>query len=185
MSDPQSPTIVLGITGSIAAYKAADLTSKLVKRGCDVHVVMSSHAIEFITPLTLQTLSRNPVVTSANDAQQGWKPGHIDLAERADLLLIAPATANVIAELAHGFASHPLTEIALATLAPVLIAPAMNGRMWQHAATRQNVAQLKTRGVFFIGPEEGMLACGYEGLGRLWSVDDIVERALAIIAEKK
>src|SRR5207302_8847798 len=101
------------------------------------------------------------------------------------LLLIAPATANIIAELAHGLAGNPLGEIALATLAPVLIAPAMNGKMWLHAATQQNVNTLKTRGVEFIGPEEGMLACGYEGLGRLWSVDDIVERAAQIIAAKK
>ena len=175
-----SPVIVLGITGSIAAYKAADLTSKLVKAGAEVHVVMTERATDFITPLTMQTLSRNPVVTSAGDAQRAWKPGHIELADRADLLLIAPATANVIAELAQGLAGHPLCEIALATPAPVLIAPAMNGKMWQHAATRANVELLKTRGVEFIGPEEGQLACGYEGLGRLIDVDAIVNRALAL-----
>ena len=180
-----APVIILGVTGSIAAYKAADLASQLVKGGAEVHVVMTAHAREFITPLTMQTLSRNPVVTSAWDAQTNWKPGHIDLADRADLLLIAPATANVIAELAHGLANRPLTEIALATLAPILIAPAMNGKMWNHAATQHNVALLKSRNAVFIGPEEGLLACGYEGIGRLWSVDDIVERALAMIAEKK
>jgi len=179
-----APVIVVGVTGSIAAYKAADLVSKLVKRGCEVHVVMTHGAQEFITPLTMQTLSRNAVVTSVFDGAHGWKPGHIDLADRAQLLLIAPATANIIAELAHGLAGNPICEIALATLAPVLIAPAMNGKMWAHAATRQNVALLKSRGVEFIGPEEGMLACGYEGLGRLWSVDDIVERALQIVAAK-
>ena len=178
-------TIVVGVTGSIAAYKAADLVSKLVKSGCDVHVVMTESACGFIAPLTFQTLSRNAVVTSATDAQRGWKPGHIDLADRADLLLIAPATANVLAELAHGLANHPLTEIALATLAPVLIAPAMNGKMWNHAATQHNVSLLKSRNVHFIGPEEGLLACGYEGLGRLWSVDDIVESALAIVDGQK
>ena len=175
-----SPVIVLGITGSIAAYKAADLTSKLVKAGAEVHVVMTERATDFITPLTLQTLSRNPVVTKAADAQRAWKPGHIELADRANLLLIAPATANVIAELAQGLAGHPLCEIALATLAPVLIAPAMNGKMWQHAATRANVELLRSRGVEFIGPEEGQLACGYEGLGRLIDVDAIVNRALAL-----
>jgi phosphopantothenoylcysteine decarboxylase/phosphopantothenate--cysteine ligase len=183
MSD--GPTIVVGVTGSIAAYKAADLVSKLVKRGADVHVVMTEHACEFVAPLTFQTLSRNRVVTSASDAQHGWKPGHIDLADRADLLLIAPVTANVIAELAHGLANHPLTEIALATLAPVLLAPAMNGKMWLHAATQHNVELLKSRKVHFIGPEEGLLACGYDGIGRLWNVDDIVERAFAVIAETK
>ena len=185
MSDVKKPFIVVGVTASIAAYKAADLVSKLVKRGCEVHVVMTEHAGEFIGALTLQTLSRNPVITSAANAQGDWKPGHIDLADRADLLLIAPATANVIAELAHGLANRPLTEIALATLAPILLAPAMNGKMWQHAATQHNVALLKSRNVEFIGPEEGLLACGYEGIGRLWSVDDIVERALSMIAEKK
>jgi phosphopantothenoylcysteine decarboxylase len=124
-------------------------------------------------------------VTGAANAQSDWKPGHIDLADRADLLLIAPATANVIAELAHGLANRPLTEIALATLAPLLIAPAMNGKMWNHTATQHNVALLKSRNAEFIGPEEGLLACGYEGIGRLWNVDDIVDRALAMIATKK
>ena len=179
-----APVIIVGVTGSIAAYKAADLVSKLGKRGFEVHVVMTHGAQEFITPLTLQTLSKNPVVTSVFESGD-WKPTHIDLADRAALLLIAPATANILAELAHGFAGNPLCEIALATLAPVLIAPAMNGKMWQHAAVRQNVALLKSRGVEFIGPEDGMLACGYEGAGRLWSTDDIVERAAQIIAAKK
>lgn len=178
-----NPTIILGVTGSIAAYKAADLTSKLVKGGADVHVVMTANACEFIAPLTFQTLSRNPVVTGAGDAQLGWKPGHIDLADRANLLLIAPATANIIAELAHGLASHPLAEIALATLAPVLIAPAMNGKMWAHPATQQNLQLLRARCVHFIGPEEGLLACGYEGLGRLWKTEEIAERAFQIIAD--
>ncbi len=180
-----APVIIVGVTGSIAAYKAADLVSKLGKRGFEVHVVMTHGAQEFITPLTFQTLSKNPVVTSVFDGTHGWKPGHIDLADRAHLLLIAPATANIIAELAHGLAGNPIGEIALATLAPVLIAPAMNGRMWEHAATQHNVALLQSRGVEFIGPEAGLLACGYEGLGRLWSVDAIVERAAQIVAEKK
>ena len=176
--------IIVGVTGSIAAYKAADLVSKLVKRGCEVHVAMTHGAQEFITALTLQTLSRNPVLTSVFEESSGWKPGHIALADRATLLLVAPATANVIAELACGLAGNPIGEIALATLAPVLIAPAMNGKMWQHAATQENVALLKARGVEFIGPEEGLLACGYEGFGRLWNVDDIVERAIVIVGAK-
>lgn len=174
-----APVIILGVTGSIAAYKAADLASQLVKGGAEVHVVMTQHATDFITPLTMQTLSRNPVVTIARDAQTNWKPGHIDLADRADLLLIAPATANVIAELAHGLAGNPLTEIALATRAPLLIAPAMNGKMWEHPATQANVALLTARGAEFIGPEAGILACGYEGLGRLAAVAEIASRALA------
>jgi phosphopantothenoylcysteine synthetase/decarboxylase len=176
-----APVVIVGVTGSIAAYKAADLVSKLGKRGCEVHVVMTHGSQEFITPLTFQTLSRNAVITSVFDEKRGWKPGHIDLADRASLLLVAPATANIIAELAHGLANNPLTEIALATFAPLLVAPAMNGKMWQHIATQQNVALLQSRGVQFIGPEEGMLACGYQGIGRLWSVDEIVARALEII----
>lgn len=176
----KAPVIVLGITGSIAAYKAAELASLLVKGGAEVHVVMTAKACDFITPLTLQTLSRNPVITSAENAQKGWKPGHIELADRASLLLIAPASANTIAELAHGLASHPLTEIALATHAPALIAPAMNGKMWSHPATVANVVLLKSRGVEFIDPVEGELACGYQGIGKLAPVEDIARRALAM-----
>ena len=178
-------TIIVGVTGSIAAYKAADLVSKLVKRNHDVFVVMTHGAQEFVAPLTFQTLSRNPVMTSVFGEKEGWRPGHIDLADRAELLLVAPATANILAELAHGLAGNPLTEIALATLAPLLIAPAMNGKMWLHPATRANVKTLKSRGAKFIGPEEGMLACGYEGIGRLWNVDEIVSRAGELLAGRK
>jgi phosphopantothenoylcysteine decarboxylase/phosphopantothenate--cysteine ligase len=174
-------TILLGVTGSIAAYKAADLASRLTKAGHDVHVVMTANATEFIAPLTFQTLSRNAVTTGTFDAQESWHPGHIALADRADLLLIAPATANVIAKLANGIADDALSSIALASIAPLLIAPAMNGKMWMHPATRENVARLKSRGAKFIGPEEGLLACGYEGLGRLWNVEEIAREACAII----
>ncbi|MFN2507972.1 MAG: flavoprotein [Chthoniobacterales bacterium] len=177
--------VVLGVTGSIAAYKSAELASLLVKQGHDVFVVMTHDAAEFITPLTLQTLSKNPVMTSFYDEKENWRPGHIQLADRAALLLIAPATANIIAELAHGLASHPLGAIALATRAPLLVAPAMNGKMWEHPATRENVAILGSRGVEFIGPEAGMLACGYEGVGRLWKVDDIAFRAEFLLARQE
>jgi len=185
--DPETPPVViLGITGSIAAYKAADLASQMVKRSWEVHAVMTHGAQQFITPLTLQTLSRNPVVTSVFENSHDWKPGHIDLADRANLLLIAPATANILAELAHGLASNPITEIALATLAPVLVAPAMNGKMWAHAATQYNVELLRSRGVHFIGPEDsGMLACGYEGAGRMCSVEKILQRAAELISARK
>ena len=176
--------IVLGVTGSIAAYKSAELASLLVKQGHDVFVVMTKDATEFITPLTLQTLSKNPVTASFYDEKENWRPGHIELADRASLLVIAPATAQIIAELAHGFAGHPLAAIALATRAPILVAPAMNGKMWGHAATQENVQTLKSRGVDFIGPEKGMLACGYEGLGRLWPVSDIALRAEFLLARE-
>ncbi len=176
--------MVLGVTGSIAAYRAADLASQLTKRGCEVHVVMTNDAREFITPLTLQVLSKHPVTTSLYDEKQSWHPGHIELADRADLLLVAPATANVVAKLALGLADDTLTAIALATRAPILVAPAMNGKMWTHPATEQNAATLRSRGVTFIGPEEGMLACGYEGVGRLWPVEGIVEKAMAMLEER-
>jgi phosphopantothenoylcysteine decarboxylase len=173
---PGRKSVVLGVTGSIAAYKSAELASLLVKQGHEVFVVMTQDATEFISPLTLQTLSKNPVMTSFFDEKESWRPGHIELADRANLLLIAPATAHIIAELAHGFAGHPLAAIALATRAPILVAPAMNGKMWAHPATVENVEKLKARGVEFIGPEEGTLACGYEGLGRLWKVNEIAFR---------
>ena len=182
-SKPSGRTIVLGVTGSIAAYKAADLASRLTREGADVHVVMTADAMRFITPLAFKTLSRHPVVTDLYDEEEGWKPAHIRLADEADLLLIAPATANNIAKLAHGLADDALTCIALALnpKAKVLIAPAMNGKMWSHPATRQNLATLKARGAELIGPEEGMLSCGYEGLGRLWGVEKIAARALELL----
>lgn len=175
-----SKKIVLGVTGSIAAHKAADLASWLTKAGCDVRVIMTADAQRFITPLPFKTLTRNPVVTDLYDENEGWKPAHIELADTADLLLIAPATANVIAKLAHGLADDALSCVALALnpKARLLVAPAMNGKMWLHAATQANVKTLRQRGVEFIGPDEGMLSCGYEGVGRLWPVEQIVEHAL-------
>ncbi len=181
MNAPAARTIVLGVCGSIAAYKAADLTSRLVKRGHHVFVVMTQSATQFVGPMTFQTLSKNPVTAGVFDERESWRPTHIELADCADLLLVAPATANVIAKLALGLADDALTAIALATRAPLFVAPAMNGKMWQHAATQHNVATLQSRGAEFIGPEEGMLACGYEGIGRLWNVDDIAAKADEIL----
>ena len=179
----KAKNIVLGVTGSIAAHRAADLASQLTKQKCDVHAVLTSDAQKFITSLPFKTLTRHPVVTDLYDEEESWKPTHIRLADEADLLLIAPATANVLAKMAHGIADDALTCIALALnpKAKVLIAPAMNGKMWLHPATQQNVATLKSRGAEFIGPEEGMLSCGYEGIGRLWPVDGIAKRALALL----
>jgi phosphopantothenoylcysteine decarboxylase len=175
--------VVLGVTGSIAAYKAADLTSRLAKAGANVNVVMTTDAQKFITPLAFKTLSRNPVVTDLYDEEEGWKPTHIRLADEADLFLLAPATANILAKITHGLANDALSCIALALNpnAKILIAPAMNGKMWLHPATQNNVQTLRARGCEFIGPEEGMLSCGYEGIGRLWNVDGIAARALELL----
>ena len=176
--------IVLGVTGSIAAHRAIDLASRLTKSGFRVNAVLTADAQRFVQPLPFKTLTRQPVMTDLYDEEEGWKPAHIRLADEAHLLLIAPATANCLAQLAQGLAGDALTCIALALnpTAKLLLAPAMNGKMWQHAATRANVATLKGRGAEFIGPEEGILSCGYEGLGRLWPVDQIATRVEALLA---
>lgn len=168
--------IVLGITGSIAAYKAADLASQLVKAGHEVHAVMTKAATEFITPLTLQVLTRQPVLVTLEDEKQSWKPGHIELADRADLFLVAPASADVIGNFANGLAPDPLASIylALPRTTRVMIAPAMNGKMWLHPAVQRNVAKLREDGCRFIDPAEGDLACGYQGVGRMAAVEEIL-----------
>jgi phosphopantothenoylcysteine decarboxylase len=175
--------VVLGVTGSIAAHRAVDLASLLVKAGCAVRVVMTADAQRFVTALPFKTLSRHPVVTDLYDVEEGWKPAHIELADAADLLLIAPATAHSLAKLAHGLADDALGCVALALnpAAKLLIAPAMNGKMWLHPATQANVALLRQRGAEFIGPEEGLLSCGYEGLGRLWPVEQIAQHCAALL----
>ena len=175
--------LVLGVTGSIAAHKAVDVASLLTKEGHSVHVVLTADAQHFITALPFKTLSRNPVITSLYDEEAGWKPAHIVLADEADLLLIAPATANCLAKLAQGIADDALSCIALALNpnARLALAPAMNGKMWQHPATRAHVATLKSRGAEFIGPDEGLLSCGYEGLGRLSPVEEIVAQVLRLL----
>lgn len=172
--------IVLGVTGSIAAYKAADLTSQFTKRGHQVHVVMTRAAREFITPLTLQVLSRQPVLGSLEDEKNSWKPGHIELADQADLFLVAPASADTLGQFAHGLALDSLSSVYLALPpdTPKFLAPAMNGKMWQHPATRRNCEQLRKDGVRFIDPAEGDLACGYQGTGRLAETETILKACL-------
>jgi phosphopantothenoylcysteine decarboxylase/phosphopantothenate--cysteine ligase len=178
-------TVVLGITGGIAAYKAADLVSRLMKLGIKVHVIMTEHACEFITPLTLQTLSQNQVAVDTFAAPQVFEVEHISLAKKADVLLIAPATANIIAKLAIGLADDMLTTTALATQAPLLLAPAMNTVMWQHPATQKNLETLVSRGAKTIGPDGGMLACGDVGAGRMSEPVDIVNAVLALFEQKQ
>lgn len=178
-------TIVLGITGGIAAYKACDVVSKLVKQGAGVHVIMTHSACEFVRPLSLQTLSMNPVAVDTFEAPVAWEVEHISLAKKADLLLIAPATANVIAKLALGLADDMLTTTALACKAPLLIAPAMNTVMWMHPATQENLQVLKDRGAATIGPEGGMLACGDVGAGRMSEPQDIVAACVKLLTQKQ
>lgn len=170
--------IILGVTGSIAAYKAADIASALVKHGHDVHCVCTAKALEFVTPLTLHTISRNPVFSSFDDEKGEWIPPHIQLAQNADLLVVAPATANTMANFAHGMAPDMLSSLYLACKAPVLICPAMNVHMWEHPATRKNAEILKQRERHHIfGPAEaGILACGAAGTGKLMPVELIVKK---------
>jgi phosphopantothenoylcysteine decarboxylase/phosphopantothenate--cysteine ligase len=159
--------IVLGITGGIAAYKSADLARRLRERGAQVRVVMTANATRFITPLTLQAVSANPVHTSLLDPEAEAGMGHIELARWADGVLVAPATANFISRLAHGAADDLLTTLCLATPAPVALAPAMNQQMWRHPATRNNVRALELGSVYIFGPDEGEQACGDSGPGRM------------------
>jgi len=168
-------TVVLGITGSIAAYKAADIASKLTQAGVGVEVIMTESATEFIAPLTLRSITGRPVVTDMFDRPAGYNIGHISLAEAADVVAIAPATANVIAKLAGGIADDMLTCTVLATKAPVIIAPAMHTNMFQNPATQENLAKLKARGfIIVVGPAYGRLASGGMGIGRLAEIEEII-----------
>ncbi len=167
--------IVLGVTGSIAAYKAADLASRLTQAGVSVHTVMSESATKLVTPATFRALTGRPVATEMFDLSSPFSIEHVSLAEIADALVIAPATANVIAKLAHGIADDLLTCTALATRAPILIAPAMHTAMWENPATLANVETLRERGVTFAGPAVGRLASGGHGTGRMAPVDDILD----------
>ncbi|MWC26720.1 bifunctional phosphopantothenoylcysteine decarboxylase/phosphopantothenate--cysteine ligase CoaBC [Paenibacillus sp. MMS18-CY102] len=167
-------TIILGITGGIAAYKGAALCSKLVQAGFDVHVIMTENACQFITPLTLQTLSRNLVYTDTFDERDPAVVSHIDLADRADLILVAPATANTIAKMANGLADDMLSTTLLAATCPIVVAPAMNVHMYSHPAVIRNIQLLAERNVRFIAPETGQLACGYVAKGRLAEPESIV-----------
>ncbi len=176
--------IVLGISGGIAAYKAAELVRLLVKVEANVRVIMTKNAQEFITPLTLQTLSGNPVSTDTFDLTQESEIGHIRLADTADLVLIAPATANVLAKLANGLADDLLTTVLLATTAPVLIAPAMNVHMYAHPLVQENMQKLARIGYHIVEPSSGELACGYKGTGRLADPADIVEEVQSVLTPK-
>ena len=177
MSSLEGKNIVLGVTGGIAAYKACDLTSRLRKSGAQVFVIMTQNACKFVCPQTFETLSANPVATDTFVREESWRVGHVSLAQRADMIVVAPATANIMAKMAHGIADDMLsTTLLTAAAKPVLIAPAMNTAMWDHPATQENARILKGRGCLFVGPEGGFLACGDEGKGRMSEPEDIFDR---------
>jgi len=177
--------IVLGVTGGIAAYKSADLVSRLRHKGANVSVIMTKNATEFIAPLTFRTLSARPVAVDTFQSPEYWNVEHVALAQRAEIFLIAPATANILAKMAHGIADDMLSTTVLATKAPILVAPAMNTGMWTAEATRENVGILSRRGVHFVGPDSGMLACGDTGSGRMSEPADIVAEVERILGKRE
>ena len=164
--------IALGVTGGIAAYKTATLCSMLCKAGANVHVLMTENATKFVTPLTFATLSRNPVTVSLFD-NKDWKPGHVALADVANLFVVAPATANFIAKYTCGIADDALTTFAATFNRKTIIAPAMNPKMWSHAACQQNISTLLSRDVIIAGPASGHVACGSDGTGRMIEPEEI------------
>ena len=178
-------TIVLGVTGGIAAYKSCEIVSRLRKAGAKVHVIMTKNACEFVTPLTFETLSNNPCVTDTFARPERWEVEHVALAKAADLFVIAPATANIMAKMAHGIADDMLSTTVLATRAQVLLAPAMNTGMWEAKATQENLQVLLSRGVETVGPEGGFLACGDVGAGRMSEPVQIVEKITALLSRKQ
>ncbi len=176
--------IVLGVTGGIAAYKSAEIVSRLRHHGAEVHVIMTKNATEFVAPLTFQTLSANPVVIDTFASPEAWNVEHVALAKLAEIFVVAPATANILAKMACGIADDMLSTTLLATKARILAAPAMNTGMWNAEATRKNIETLRSRGVEFIGPESGILACGDEGAGRMSEPAEIVGRIEELLAGK-
>ena len=171
--------VLLGVTGSIAAYKAAELVRLFVRGGDEVTVVMTPAACEFVRPLTFQTLSQHPVGVDQFAPPAAWKPEHVSLADAADVVVIAPATANTLAKLRFGLADNLLTATVLATRAPVWVAPAMNVGMWEASATQENLAALRSRGVRVIEPGDGELACGVRGKGRMTEPEEIYRAVTA------
>lgn len=176
--------VVVGVTGGIAAYKACELVSRLKKLHADVRVIMTKNATEFVNPLTFQSLSHNPVSVDTFQNIQTWEIEHVALAQRADLFIVAPATANLMAKLACGIADDMLTTTLLAARVPILIAPAMNTAMWESPATRRNLEILKGRGIRFAAPDKGMLACGTSGTGRMSEPCELVEAAKQLICRR-
>lgn len=174
-------TIILGVTGSIAAYKSCEITNLLKKEGFDVRILLTKEAKEFVTPLTLQTLSQNKVISDMFEPASEWDPVHTSLALKADLILIAPATANAIAKIAAGICDDILTCTVFAADCPVLIAPAMNDNMYKHKVTQDNIAKLKKIGYHFAGPIKGRLACGRDAIGHIAASKDITAEVKRLV----
>lgn len=179
MSNPKC--IVVGVTGGIACYKAVDVVNTFVKKGYEVHVIMTESATKFVTPLTFQTMSQNKVVTAMFDEVEKWDTEHISLAKKADVFLIVPATANIIGKITHGIADDMLTTTVMATKAPVVIAPAMNVAMWENPIVQRNVSSLKEYGYHILETEVGRLACGDLGSGKLLANEKIVAYVEALL----
>ena len=185
MSSPlYGRNVILGVSGSIACYKAADLASKLTQEGAQVEVILTHGASNFVSPLTFRSLTHRPVVSDLFDPQSELAVEHVALAWRADIIVVAPATAHVLAKMAHGMADDALTTTILASSAPVAVAPAMDGHMYSNTATQENLSKLRERGVTVIGPAEGYLASGLRGLGRMADVPQIVESLCAILGRR-
>ena len=181
MAEKKTPRVVLGVTGSIAAFRAADLASAMVKEGWEVHAVLTADGARFLPALTLAALTHRPVHTSLWEEGEGGRMSHLDLAQAADVVVVAPASADFLARMAHGMAGDVLGAVLLATRAPVVIAPAMNTNMWTHEATQGNVKILSSRGIIWAGPAEGRLACGAEGPGRLAPTEEILKQTKAAL----
>lgn len=180
---PKRKTIVLGVTGGIAAYKAAELTRRLIEADYEVHVMMTKAAREFVTPLTFQVLSGHPVHTDLFNLTEEREMSHISLARKADLVVVAPATANTLAKVAHGICDDIVTTVICATQAPTLFAPSMNRSMWKNPITQENIAKLRRHKYLVLEPDEGFLACGEKGKGRLPEPETLlreIEKALRV-----
>ena len=174
--------VVLGVSGSIACYKAVDLASKLTQSGAMLNVVMTPNATRFVTPLAFNSITHRPVVTDLFNRHSELSVEHISLAEMADLVVVAPATANSIAKIALGLADEPLTTILLATVAPVIVVPAMDGHMFENTATKENIARLLNRGITIVGPVKGSLASGLTGIGRLVEVPVLMDHIRLVLS---
>ncbi len=183
--DLNNRTILLGVTGGIAIHRSVDYASQLVKLGAAVHVVMTENATRLINPLQFQVISRHPVLLNLFETGDDWKPPHIDLSDRADLLVIVPATANILGKMANGIADDALSTVAISVHCPILLAPAMNGHMYHNPFVQENIKALRQQRVEFVEPVSGDLACGYQGIGRLNTVEVILERTMEILDHRK